>query len=569
MRTARFIFASVLIAGMCAVPALAQPQTRGIAETANEPAQGRKYAVIVGIDAYQDEGIGDLNCAAQDATAIHRALTEAPDGFNPAHTMLLTDAMPPDRRPTRNNVLKYLNAYISLAGPQDTVLVYFAGHGTTENGRLHLLPADASVSLLADTAIPYARLLEMLEGSAARRKVLLLDACHSGAGRSLNRMTNATVEQLQQASEGMVVLASCGPEEVSYEMPDSDHGAFTHFLLEGLEGNADVNTDGLVGAKELSTYTWERTRLWAAQQGFEQNPWDHSKVSGDIILANVHSVRGEPAKARVRVHEGGRRAGDTRMLDLGGEVELELVWIPPGTFTMGSPYDEEGRSINEGPQHEVTLAGFWMARYEVTNGQYRRYDAHHHSGGYLGQTLDTDNQPVVNVSWEDAMAFCAWLSTRTGESCGLPSEAQWEYACRAGSDTATPWGMLDDATGDYANVADRTAQAAWPDWESLDTADGHDVSADIGSFKPNSYGLHDMIGNAAEWCADWYDAEYYRMSPEEAPGGPASGSARVYRGGSWYDYPLGCRSANRDAAAPDHRHCSIGFRVAIPGGDSR
>lgn len=273
-------------------------QERGIAGTGAGAAGDMKYAVVIGVNRYADSGVGQLEHAVADAEAIHRVLTSAPGGFTPERTVLLTDNQPDERRPTRANILKFLNTFVGLAGSSDTVLVYFAGHGTTENDQLYLLPSDTALSMLGDTAIPFERIKALVEASPAQRKVLILDACHSGAGRSLNRMTEGVGKQFDEASRGMVVLASCGPDEVSREMPDTGHGAFTYFLLEGLAGAADTNGDGFIGAKELSNHTWDHTRLWAAGNGWQQNPWEHSHVSGDIILARPYtSVTDAPPPA--------------------------------------------------------------------------------------------------------------------------------------------------------------------------------------------------------------------------------------------------------------------------------
>lgn len=320
---------------------------RGINGTHPEVGPGpKKYAVIIGINQYDDEGIGDLKYAVADATAVHEALISAPEGFQDEHAVLLTDGMPSERHPTRNNVIRFLKVFVGLATPEDTVLVYFGGHGTTEDDKLILLPSDASVSMLRETAVPLEMLKNMLEDSPAKRKVLLLDACHSGAGKSLNRLTRGLAEQLED-SEGTVVLASCGAEELSYEMPETGHGAFTYFLLKGLCGEGDTNGDSYVGAKELSTFTWDKTRVWAANNGFKQNPWDLSHVSGDIVLAKVGAEfptppvtpTAKPLAAQIDMESDlgittlpdGRRAyADGRFIDNGDgtvlDTKTKLVW---------------------------------------------------------------------------------------------------------------------------------------------------------------------------------------------------------------------------------------------------
>jgi len=271
----------------------------------------------------------------------------------------------------------------------------------------------------------------------------------------------------------------------------------------------------------------------------------------------------------------GPQPGEAYTEDLGDGVTLEMVWIPPGEFMMGSKlsaaevarkYGGEAKYFeDEVPRHKVTLTeGFWLGKYEVTNAQYRRHDSGHSSGEYKGHSMDGADQPVVMVSWDDAAAFCKWLSQETGRSYALPSEAQWEYACRAGTDTVRYWGDDDESMGRYANVADSTAKSEWSDWTIAETTDGFKVSAPVGRYKPNAFGLYDMIGNVWEWCADWYDEDYYGSSPSKNPTGPTSGSLRVNRGGCWDYSPGGCRAAYRGRDAPGGRGGILGFRLAAP-----
>ena len=244
----------------------------------------------------------------------------------------------------------------------------------------------------------------------------------------------------------------------------------------------------------------------------------------------------------------------TLSLGLGGGVTMKLVLIPSGEFMMGS---NKGGS-SEKPVHRVKITKpFYMGLHEVTNAQYRRFKPSHDSGKYKGHSLDDDRQPVVRVSWNDATAFCGWLGRQTGRKVRLPTEAQWEYACRAGSDTVHPWGNQISAA--HCNYADRNTSFSWRD-KTAD--DGHAVTAPVGSYQPNGFGLYDMIGNVWEWCADWYDKDYYKSSPTDDPTGPRSGKSRVLRGGSWSNAPVGGRSAGRDRNRPGSADNNDGFRVA-------
>lgn len=230
-------------------------------------------------------------------------------------------------------------------------------------------------------------------------------------------------------------------------------------------------------------------------------------------------------------------------LDLGDGVTMKLVLIPAGHFLMGSPAGEEGREENEGPQREVTISKpFYMGVYEVTQAQYEQLIRKNPS--YFAG----DQNPVERISWDDAVAFCQALSRKTGKSVHLPTEAQWEYACRAGTTTRFYFGdgadyrQLDDYVWSLANSDEQTRP--------------------VGQKKPNAWGLYDMHGNVWEWCGDWYTDSYVNAVKID-PAGPASGSDRALRGGSWRNLPQRCRSASRYGSVPGLRYNGVGFRVAV------
>lgn len=250
----------------------------------------------------------------------------------------------------------------------------------------------------------------------------------------------------------------------------------------------------------------------------------------------------------------------------------KLVLIPAGTFSMGSPPGESGRDEDEGPVHAVELArGFYMGAMEVTNGEYRWYRSGHDSMAYKGLSLNGEPQPVVSVSWDNARAYCGWLTEQerragklaVGWAYRLPTEAEWEYACRAGSRGRYWWGESESAAGRYANVADRTAKARWANWAIFDTNDGHAVTAPVGRYEANGFGLYDTTGNVWEWCADWYGKTYHGQAPRRDPAGSSSRSSRVLRGGSWHNRPRHCRSADRYSYTPGNTRNDIGFRVVL------
>ena len=231
-------------------------------------------------------------------------------------------------------------------------------------------------------------------------------------------------------------------------------------------------------------------------------------------------------------------------------VGIQMKLIMPGTFTMGSPPTESGHHSDEGPPRAVTITRpFYMSVHEVTQAQWRSVMD---TEPWRGETSSRESPDLAAswVSWDDAMVFCRKLSAMTGTAVRLPTEAEWEYACRAGTTTAYSFG--DDASklGDYAwyseNAFDKDEKYPHP----------------VGRKQPNAWGLYDMHGNVWEWCADWY-ADSYANADARDPKGSASGSARVLRGGSWFTSPQYCRAAYRRWITPDYRYDGIGFRVVV------
>jgi len=270
---------------------------------------------------------------------------------------------------------------------------------------------------------------------------------------------------------------------------------------------------------------------------------------------------GEKAILKVALIKSGPKPGQLWREPVTGMV---FVWVPEGCFSMGSPPDEGGKDPDEGPVHKVCLDGFWMARSEVTNRQYRRFDPHHESKAVNGESLDGDDRPVVHVSWHDARAFARWLSQHDGGAVTfrLPTEAEWEYACRAGSTTARFWGADPDQACRFANVYDQTSKArngfAWP---AHDCDDGYAVTSPAGSFAPNAFGLYDMLGNVWEWCEDTYNDHAYETHAARNPIYTASGPFRVNRGGAWNDIARSVRCAVRERLDPAFGNPYVGFRL--------
>lgn len=306
----------------------------------------------------------------------------------------------------------------------------------------------------------------------------------------------------------------------------------------------------------------------------------------------------------------GAHAGEVERNSLG----MAFVKLPAGEFLMGS--DETPETLagaypqlptwrfaqldDERPVHRVRITrSFWMGQHEVTVGQFRRFvevsgyvpeSMADGTGGYGWRAdydpattkrgdafegrdpryswLNTgfkqgDDHPVVNVTWNDAQALAAWLSETEGRRYRLPTEAEWEYACHAGTRSRYSSGDEPRSLLGAANVFDANSARYWPRWQSmaLDGYDGYAFTAPVGSFAPNPWGLYDMHGNVWEWVADWYGEKYYAQSPTDDPLGPADGEVRVRRGGSWHTWAFYARATYRNWNTPDTRYTLVGIRL--------
>jgi formylglycine-generating enzyme required for sulfatase activity len=230
---------------------------------------------------------------------------------------------------------------------------------------------------------------------------------------------------------------------------------------------------------------------------------------------------------------------------------MKLKLISAGTFMMGSPESEADREDDE-TQHKVTIGkAFYMQTTEVTQGQWKAVMGTEPWKGQVQSKYGKEgpNYAATHVSWDHAVAFCKKLSEREGTTYRLPTEAEWEYACRAGTESIWNFGDDEKVLGDYA-------------WYVENTNDiGEGYAHQVGLKKPNPFGLYDMHGNVSEWCHDYYGQDYYQQSPTNDPQGPESGSFRVLRGGSWFINARYARSAYRYRDDAGFRYFNFGFRV--------
>jgi len=351
----------------------------------------------------------------------------------------------------------------------------------------------------------------------------------------------------------------------------------------------------VVGREKMQSDHQRRMELRRIYGGDAEDP----EVYPAMYQQPVEPVRPEPEPRATnertevpgwpfRADEAGSRqaklAQTHRTIKLGEGIELKLVHIPAGDFVIGDPHGES----DERPAASVTIdKPFWMSHCEITNEQFARFDPSHDSrfedkGSWmfnewdLGWPLNQPRQPVVRVSWKEAVAFCRWLSKQTGERVALPTEAQWEWACRAGTDSDVSYGDLNTDFSEYANMADATIrEMAYdardqcpPDIVPRDDRfdDGELVTTLVGSYRPNAWGLYDMHGNAWEWTRSTYAAYPYRA--DDGRNDMDAGSRKVIRGGSWYDRPVRCRSAFRLSYPAWQKVYNVGFRIIIEADES-
>jgi formylglycine-generating enzyme required for sulfatase activity len=330
-------------------------------------------------------------------------------------------------------------------------------------------------------------------------------------------------------------------EAVKLLTPDVDEGFRTYVPLvaknvQNLEESACIQlAEWLMTVAEKSPPADKSVMLGKAQACCERymelhTAEDVGRLKGKMLFGKVEKA----------IEKAGGPLPKTITLDFGTGVTMKLVLIPAGKFIMGSPDSEKDHNASEGPQHEVTISRpFYIGVTEVTQAQYEAV-----TGKNPSKFKGPDN-PVETVSWDDAMAFCKALSGRTGKAVRLPTEAEWEYACRAGTKTAFYFGGDAGKLGEYAWFNQNSGSKTHP----------------VGLKKPNAFGLYDMHGNVLEWCSDRYGP--YADAKSTDPTGPTSGTDRVPRGGCWIYDPLGSRSATRFKKPQDCRFERLGVRVAV------
>ncbi len=533
---------------------------------------GQRYALLIGIGKYI--ALPEITYAVADCQLLAETLAHY-GGCEPDRMLIMSDDAPDDRRPDAANLRSKLRQFLSLPREHDTLVIFFSGHGDVikveQEERTCLLPSDASRENLQQAGLRITEWHALLESCKAREKLLILDLYHAGDKADERAAMSQTA--WSELGNGAMTLLACGPRQYSHEDTQLGHGLFVHFLAEGLRGAADEkmegNRDGKVDVGEAFKYARNKVTQQTLKSGTLQVPELCGKINERMILTTCdrNRMRGPgfagcsppessglttlsfpmTAEQAQQVQENAARQlgvpKDLR-LDIGDGVEIECVFIPAGEFLMGSPNTETQRGSDEGPQHRVWISTpFYMGKYEVTQAQWQAIMRKNPST-FKGE----DTLPVESVSWEDCQKFCRWLSARVGQTVRLPTEAEWEYACRAGSPTKFYFGDRYSDLDDYAWYSKNSGKKTHP----------------VGRKKPNAFGLYDLHGNVWEWCEDvWHD--HYRGAPTDGSAWTKGGNSarRIVRGGSWEYGPADCRAAYRNGSSTRCHECGSGLRVVV------
>jgi formylglycine-generating enzyme required for sulfatase activity len=483
------------------------------------------------------------------------------------------------------------------------LLFYYAGHGYTQK---LITGEDLGFLVMVDAPVPEKNSLGFDLASVdmgwmvtqakrinARHALFIFDSCFSGTILNFReRVTPGFISDNVKYPVRQFITAGRASESVP------DYSVFKQSFLNLIEGRArEPIPDGYITGEELGLYLKTQVPQYNPNQHPQYGKIRDPKLDqGDFVFV-VPEKTAALKKPRTGPEPGQVWKEPT--------TDMEFVWVPGGCYEMGQTENERQELLkaagdehykkyfsDELPRHKICVDGLWMGKHEVTRGQFRRfidetgYQTDADKGGYSWMWTDSgtgfrwekkegynwqktgfkqdDNHPVVDVSWNDAKAFLKWLSDKKGNNVRLPTEAEWEYACRAGTQTTRFWGNNPDDACNYANVHDITSKRVNEfTWNNHTCNDGYANTSPVGNFKPNNFGIYDMLGNVWEWCEGWYDTDYYKKSPKQNPKGPSRGSYRVLRGGSWGNDPWFVRCADRGGDVPDVRDSFIGFRVLL------
>lgn len=533
---------------------------------------GKKYAILVGVNEYQHERLPNLKYAERDVEELAKILE--PAGYK---VTLLTGSAPSGkRRATKLAIETQIKEILNATQKGDIVLLAFAGHGLQfeDQPDAYFCPVDARpFKDEAASLVSLSGIYDRLNKSFAGMKVLLVDACRNEPGKRGVR-SGIDADNAPRPPSGVAALFSCRAGEVAHESDAVRHGIFFHHVIEGLQGKA-VNSRGMVTFASMADHVShcvveDVPKLVGG--GARQSPNLKADYSTEPVLVTMNvpahpiaSAAIEAPKSTPRIEAGLEPLkGRETTIDLGNGVKMEFVRIPAGKFMMGSPNWDVDAFDEEKPQHEVRISkDFWLGKYPVTQEEYQQVIGSNPShfattgaGKDVIKDMDTKRFPVENATWDEAKEFCRKLTSLHMRKMQLPSEAQWEYACRAGTQTRFNFG--NSCNGTEANCCGSSPLGTPVKGPSLVR------TCRVGSYPPNAWGLFDMHANVGQFCEDYYDSKFYSKANSPDPVcRDSSLESFVIRGGTWEGSPKAARSACRLPGFPG-RNPDYGFRVCIP-----
>lgn len=487
-------------------------------------AAAENYAFLVAVQDYNVKDLKPLQFTRSDILAFAKILRES--GFKDENIVLMTDKSEQRRYDAEaEKIRKQFDLLLSNVRDQDTLIVAFSGHGVQFEGddkNNYYCPLDADLEDAKRTRlIALSEIYDKLKQCPAEKKLLLVDACRNDPlsqvkkARQTVHLKSVTRPQTEPVPKGIVALFSCAAGQESYEWPDLKHGVFFHHVLEGWSGAADDGDKNLTLA-ELMAYATQKTQAFArVKLDSAQTPQFKSDFQGTWVL---------------------RKLGSSHKPEIENVIRMKLRLIPAGTFVMGSPESEKGRIPHETQQSVTIKNEFYLGKYEVTQ---REWKAVMKTEPWKNdKNIQQGNDfPAADVDWRDAGDFCVALSRLDGRSYRLPTEVEWEWACRGRTKTAYYFGDSARQLGDFAWFMDNAFQPP----------EENQHARAVGLKKPNPFGLHDMHGNVWEWCRDLADDQ--------------TEDRRVIRGGGYLNIAAGLRSASRASSPQSSRLAGIGFRV--------
>jgi formylglycine-generating enzyme required for sulfatase activity len=545
-------------------------------------ARGEKYAFLVVCSKYNSTQLRDLPYTIEEMEDFRKALANS--GVPQDHIVMLHDKAERERVPEKAKIEKQFQLLLNGLQGDDTVIVALNGHGVHFRGDKvgYFCPLETDLGN-KKTLVPMEFFYDRLKKSKARQKLMIVQSCQNDpfVNESFAAERFEFAAKNDEVPEGIAAIFSCMEGQKSYYDPDKKRGLFFNHVIRAWNGEYLTESAKSLTLEDFFRQVRGKTKADALRfrGGVEQVPEVMREYKGEWVIAAPKS------KALIT-----------------NSLGMRLVYIPPGTFRMGSAPEEIERRKKEyprfasffdreSPAHNVEISkGFYLGIHEVTIGNFKQFvseegyrteaekDGEGGWGYNAGQSnleglrpqynwrntgwAMTDEHPVVNVTRNDVKAFCAWLSRREKAAYTLPSEAQWEYACRAGTTTAFYVGDDPEELVTVANVGDASTKEKLPWIDTIKARDGYAFTAPVGRFRPNAFGLYDMLGNAFEWCEDCYDPSFYGLSPKLDPINIIGGLTHMARGGGWSSTGSFARSACRHKMPPSFRNNDLGFRVA-------